>query len=323
MDKPLYVVVEKILARGETLPANWAVHGTTGYEFTNDVNGLFVDGANEKAFDEIYSSFIGEKIKFTDLVYASKQQIMRLSLASEINVLTNMLDRISERDRHYRDFTISGIRVAIREVIAAFPVYRTYIAPEQDIDRRDQDIIRTAVARAKRRNPALDPSVFDFLGDILLLKGYEQLEQAEREARLDFVMKFQQVTGPVTAKGLEDTAFYVYNRLISLNEVGGEPAYFGLSVANFHKQQADRLRNWPHSILTTSTHDTKRSEDVRAHIDVLSEVPKEWRTTVRRWARLNRKHKQSVEGQLAPSPNEEYFLYQTLLGVWPFKSEIG
>jgi len=324
LSRPLYVVVEKILGHGESLPSDWAVYGTTGYEYTNAVNGLFVDSANQKAFDEIYTGFIGEKVKFADLVYESKMQIMRVSLSSEVNMLTSALAQISQRDRHSRDFTINSIRNAIREVIACFPVYRTYISPRHvEPDRRDHALVETAVARAKKRNPAIDPTIFDFLRDILLLKNHEELSQEERDARLNFVLKFQQVSGPVTAKGLEDTAFYVYNRLVSLNEVGGEPGYFGVSLAQFHRQQADRQRHWPYSLLTTSTHDTKRGEDVRSRINVLSEIPQEWRAALRRWARLNRKHKRSVEGQPAPSANEEYFLYQNLLGVWPFESDMG
>jgi (1->4)-alpha-D-glucan 1-alpha-D-glucosylmutase len=316
--QPLYTLVEKILGRGESLPADWATYGTTGYEFTNAVNGLFVNRANAKAFDALYTTFTDETVKFADLAYESKKQIMRLSLSSEINMLTNMLNRISQSDRRYRDFTLNSIRHAIREVIACFPVYRTYITARRPVpDKRDQSFVETAVARAKQRNPATDLTIFDFLRDILVLKDYAGLSDADQMAHMKFVLKFQQVTGPVIAKGLEDTAFYVYNRLISLNEVGGEPGYFGLSPADFHKQQSDRQRRWPAALLTTSTHDTKRSEDVRARIDVLSERPKEWRTAVRRWARANRKYKRSVDGQLAPSPNEEYFLYQTLLGVWP------
>jgi (1->4)-alpha-D-glucan 1-alpha-D-glucosylmutase len=320
---PLFVVVEKILARGEELPPDWPVYGTTGYEFTNAVNGLFVDGDNARAFTEIYHAFIDDDLKFSDLAYQSKKEIMRLSLSSEVNTLTNMLSRISERDRHYRDFTMNAARQAIREVIACFPVYRTYITTGLDQpDRRDRAHIETALARAKKRNPATDPSIFDFLGDVLLLRGYDALSDEQREARFNFVMKFQQVTGPVVAKGLEDTAFYVYNRLVSLNEVGGEPEYFGLAPAQFHRQQAARQHQWPYQLLTTSTHDTKRSEDVRARIDVLSEMPKEWRAAVRRWARMNRKHKRNVDGAPAPSLNEEYFIYQTLVGVWPFKQEL-
>jgi (1->4)-alpha-D-glucan 1-alpha-D-glucosylmutase len=321
--KPLYMVVEKILGRGEELPAAWPVYGTTGYEFTNAVNGLFVDSANQRTMDEIYRSFIGDKINFAELVYESKQVIMRISLSSEVNMLTNMLVRITEGDRHYRDFTVSVLRNAIREVIASFPVYRTYLTPDlAGPDKRDRGIIEAAVSRARRRNPAADPSVFDFLRDVLLQQRTEGLSEQALQARWDFVMKFQQVTGPVTAKGIEDTAFYIYGRLVSLNEVGGEPDLFGISPAQFHQAQLKRLQSRPHSMLTTSTHDTKRGEDVRARINVLSEMPGEWRAALRRWARLNRKHKRKVEGQPAPDANEEHFLYQTLLGVWPFKSEL-
>lgn len=322
--RPLYIAVEKILGHNEVLPGDWLVCGTTGYEYTNAINGLFVDPANQKAFDDIYSSFIGEKIKFADLIYDTKKQIMRLSLASEIMTLTNLLNRITEKDRRHRDFTLNSQRNAIREVIACFPVYRTYITPATtEVEKRDQVFIEHAVARAKKRNSAIDPTIFDFIRDILILKDYEHLSEEEKVARFDFIMKFQQTTGPVIAKGLEDTAFYIYNRLISLNEVGGEPDQFGISTAVFHRQQADRQRNWPFSILTTSTHDTKRSEDVRMRIDVLSEIPKDWRTAIARWTRFNKKYKKSVEGQLAPSRNEEYFLYQTLLGVWPFQDNLS
>lgn len=322
--RPLYLAVEKILGHNEVLPGDWAVCGTTGYEYTNAINGLFVEAANQKAFDDIYSSFIGEKIKFADLIYETKKQIMRLSLASEVMALTNLLNKITEKDRRHRDFTLNSQRNAIREVIACFTVYRTYITPAiSEVEKRDLIFIETAVSRAKKRNTAIDPSIFDFVRDILMLKNYENLSDEERVARLNFIMKFQQTTGPVIAKGLEDTAFYIYNRLISLNEVGGEPDQFGISTATFHRQQADRQRNWPYSMVTTSTHDTKRSEDVRLRVDVLSEIPKEWRTALSRWARFNKKHKKAVEGQLAPSRNEEYLLYQTLLGVWPFQERLN
>jgi (1->4)-alpha-D-glucan 1-alpha-D-glucosylmutase len=320
--RSLYVVVEKILGRGESLPTNWPTYGTTGYEFTNLVNALFVDGANEKSFDQIYSGFLGEKIKFADLAYQKKKQIMWVSLASEINVLTNQLNRISESDRFYRDLTLNSLRNGIREVIACFPVYRTYITRRHETpDKADQQHIETAVSRAKKRNPTLDPTVFDFIRDVLLLKYPEYLSEEEITARYNFVMKFQQTTSPIMAKGLEDTAFYIYNRLISLNEVGGEPDQFGITLANFHRQQAERQNRWPYSLLTTSTHDTKRSEDVRARINVLSEWPKEWKAALTRWSRFNRKKKITLEGSPAPGPNEEYFLYQTLLGVWPFNHD--
>ena len=315
---PLYVVVEKILGKGEVLPSNWPVHGTTGYEFTNWINGIFVDAANEKAFDLIYTGVMGERVKFADLVYDKKKQIMALALASEINVLADKIDRISEKSRYFRDFTLYSLRSALREVIATFPVYRTYIEAETGVvEKRDQAYIETAVARAKKRNPAADPSIYDFIRDILLLRYPTAADEEARQEQRNFVMSFQQCTGPVMAKGLEDTAFYIYNRLISLNEVGGDPEQFGISVAQFHRQNAERHRNWPYSLLATATHDTKRSEDVRARINVLSEMPKEWRSALTRWTRLNKRKKSVVDSSPAPSANEEYFIYQTLVGVWP------
>lgn len=318
---PLFVAVEKILGRSEDLPADWPVDGTTGYEFANAVNSLFVDSANQKAFDQIYNGFIGEKVKFADLAYQKKKQIMWVSLASEVNVLTNLLHQVSERNRRYRDFTLNSLRNAIREVIACFPVYRTYITrDESKVNKQDLNHIDTAISRAKKRNPSIEPSVFDFLREVLTLNFPDDLDEAGRTDWYNFVMKFQQCSGPVIAKGLEDTAFYIYNRLISLNEVGGEPDQFGISLSNFNRQQADRLRNWPYSLLTTSTHDTKRSEDVRARLNVLSEIPQEWKKALSRWARFNRRKKTVLDGQRVPSANEEYLLYQTLLGIWPFES---
>ncbi len=323
LSRPLNVVVEKILGRGESLPSDWAVYGTTGYEFTNAVNGLFVDSANQKAFDQIYASFIGEKTNFADMIYQTKKQIMWVSLASEVNVLTNLLNQLSEGNRIYRDFTLNSLRNAIREVIACFPVYRTYVTRNHEkLDKRDQFHVETAISRAKKRNPTIESSVFDFMRDVLLLNYPEDLNEDEQTLWYNFVMKFQQCTGPVIAKGLEDTAFYIYSRLISLNEVGGEPDHFGITLTNFHKQQTERQRNWPYSLLTTSTHDTKRSEDVRARINVLSEMPAEWKKAVSRWARFNRRKKALIEGQTAPGANEEYFLYQTLLGIWPFGHDV-
>jgi (1->4)-alpha-D-glucan 1-alpha-D-glucosylmutase len=317
--QPLYVVVEKILGRGERLPKDWAVSGTTGYEFMNSLNGIFVDTSAEKRFSELYSTYIGERQRFDDLVYNAKMQIMRTALASELNVLAYQLNHISEHNRYYRDFTLNSLHDALREVIACFPIYRTYVLAEHDqVEERDRAAIETAIATAQRRNPADNPSIYEFVRDILLLRYPETLDPAARDHQRTFVMKFQQYTGPVMAKGVEDTAFYRYNRLVSLNEVGGEPQRFGISLAEFHRQNAERLREWPGSLLATSTHDTKRSEDVRARINVLSELPDEWRKALTRWSRLNRSKKTIVDGRLAPDRNEEYLLYQTLLGVWPF-----
>lgn len=319
-DKQLYIVVEKILGRGERLPADWAVHGTTGYEFLNALNGIFIDTSAEKRFTDLYTAFTGERQRLDDLVYRSKKQIMDISMASELSVLAYQLAHISEKNRYYRDFTLNSQRDALREVIACFPVYRTYInADTNHVEDRDRTYIEAAIAAARRRNPAIDPSIYEFLRDILLLRYPDTFEEDEREKQRDFAMHFQQLTGPVMAKGLEDTSFYIYNRLVSLNEVGGEPKRFGLSASEFHRLNRERLRSWPASMLTTSTHDTKRSEDVRARINVLSEIPDEWRAAVMRWSRLNRSKKISVDEKLAPDRNEEYMLYQTLLGAWPFE----
>ena len=318
--RPLYIVAEKILARGERLPEDWAVHGTSGYDYLNALNGIFVDGSTEKRFSEIYADFIGTRLRFDDLVYATRKQIMQVSMASEINVLAYQLNRVSEHNRYYRDFTLYSLREALRELIACFPVYRTYIvATTEQVEERDRIVIETAVNRARSRNPTIDPSIYDFLRDILLLRYPDTLDPEAREEQRTFVMKFQQLTGPVMAKGMEDTAFYIYNRLTSLNEVGGEPQRFGTTVAAFHRQNQERLRDWPAAMLATSTHDTKRSEDVRARISVLSELPEQWRKALTRWSRWNRRKKIDVDGKPAPHRNEEYLLYQTLLGVWPFE----
>ncbi len=317
---PLYIVAEKILARGERLPEDWAIYGTSGYDFLNALNGIFVDGSTEKRFSEIYADFIGVRLRFDDLVYETRKQIMRTAMASEINVLAYQLNRVSEHNRYYRDFTLYALREALREVIACFPVYRTYIVAATDlVEERDRLVIEAAVNRARRRNPTVDPSIYDFLREILVLHYPDTDAPEAREEQRHFVMKFQQITGPVMAKGMEDTAFYIYNRLTSLNEVGGEPQRFGASMAAFHRQNQERLRDWPTSLLATSTHDTKRSEDVRARINVLSELPEEWRKALTRWSRLNRRKKIDVDGRPAPDRNEEYMLYQTLLGAWPFE----
>ena len=239
-------------------------------------------------------------------------------MASETNVLASQLSRVAEHNRYYRDFTLYALREALREVIACFPVYRTYIVAETDsVEERDHVQIEVAVNRARRRSPTIDPSIYEFLREILLLRYPDTFDPAAREEQRAFVMKFQQLTGPVMAKGMEDTAFYIYNRLASLNEVGGEPQRFGTTVAAFHLQNPERLRSGPAAMIATATHDTKRSEDVRARINVLSELPEVWRKALTRWSRINRQKKIDVDGTLAPDRNEEYLLYQTLLGTWP------
>jgi (1->4)-alpha-D-glucan 1-alpha-D-glucosylmutase len=318
---PLYVVAEKILAKGESLPEDWAVHGTTGYDFLNQVNGIFVEHANGEAVNKIYRDFIGKETNFPNLINSTKKMTMLISLASEINSLSHQLDRISERNRHYRDFTLNSLTFAIREVIACLSVYRTYNdASTGRVAERDQKYIAAAVEEAKKRNPRTARALFDFIQETLLLSNLQHFHIEDRRQVIDFVMELQQLTGPVMAKAVEDTAFYVYNRLTSLNEVGGDPEQFGLPLESFHRQNVTRQRHWPHSMLTTSTHDTKRSEDVRARINVLSEIPAEWDTALTRWSKLNADKKSTVDGEPAPDCNDEYLFYQTLVGAWPAES---
>ena len=316
--RPFYIVVEKILTGQERLRREWPVSGTTGYEFANLVNGLFVDRAAATRMERIYRAFIGYPLEFKDLVYTCKKLILKIALASELNVLANALSRIALSNRYTCDFTLNSLRSGLAEIIASFPVYRTYengkATPE------DRQSIEQAVAEGRRRSTAADLSVFDFIRRMLLIDTNGGEPKWYVQAIVRFAMKFQQVTSAVMAKGLEDTSFYRYNRLVSLNEVGGDPSKFGVSVDDFHWANQQRAQCWPHSMLSTSTHDSKRSEDVRARIDVLSEIPAAWRLRMRRWRNWNRSRKRIIEGKPAPSRNDEYLLYQTLIGAWPVES---
>lgn len=315
-DRSLYLIVEKILGHDEWLPS-WPVEGTTGYDFLVRVNGLFVDPRSERAVNEAFERFTRLRASFREFAYRSKQLILRMSMASELNVLAHGLNRFSERHRHYRDFTLNLLIYAMREIIASFPVYRTYVnGREPEVSAHDRRYIEHAVTEAKRRNPRHPGVVFDFIRD-LLLKRADYIPEAERPEHLKFVGKFQQVTSPVTAKGIEDTALYIYNRLVSLNEVGGEPDKVGVTPDALHLWMAERAKKWPHGLSSSSTHDTKRSEDVRARINVLSELAGEWKQAAGRWARINRKARVMIDGESYPSRNEEYLLYQTLIGSWP------
>ncbi len=318
---PLFLIVEKVLSRGETLPDEWPVHGTTGYDFLFLLNNLFIDRSNKRAFNELYSGFAKVRVAPEDLVYHNKKLIMHAAMASEINVLGYQLKRLAEKDRQSRDFTLNSLTNTIREIIACFPVYRTYVTESQNngISERDRAYIRLAVARAKRRNPALSNLLFDFVRE-LLLKHQKSDCPETRQEQTRFAMKFQQTTSPVMAKGVEDTAFYTYNRLVSLNEVGADIDQFGISAATFHDRMRERQKQWPHALSATSTHDTKRSEDVRARVNALSELPLEWRACLRRWHTLNKGKKRLVHDQPAPDRNDEVLLYQSLVGVWPFES---
>lgn len=315
---PLYVVVEKILAPGfEHLPEGWPVHGTTGYDFMHLLNGLFVDPRGQGRLQRLHVRFSEGINDFDELLYACKKRIMAGQLGSELTVLANLLGRIAESDRRTRDFTPSSMRSALTEIVACFPVYRTYVRPGQlgDDDRR---YIEWAVAQAKKRGLAADTSIFDFIAGLLLLEHVPA--RASRDAmRVRFAMKFQQYTAPVMVKAMEDTAFYLYIPLLSLNEVGGDPRLFGISVAAFHHANGERLQRRPHAMNASSTHDSKLSEDVRARLNVLSELPDEWRRLVQRWHRLNRRQKRQVNGVPAPGRHDEYLLYQVLLGSWPLE----
>lgn len=311
-----YIVVEKILQVGEELPRSWPVAGTSGYDFLNRVNRLFVDSRHEAALSAAYTRFTGQQLDFAEVVYAAKLQIMREELAAEVERLTALLADVCERHRRQRDHTRRELRDALRELIAAFPVYRAYIHPvrpatghpaaEHLVSGADRTHVAAAVNTARKRRPDLDAELIGFIGD-LLTGGYPG------ELEVGFAVRFAQVSAPVMAKGVEDTAFYRYQPLVCLNEVGGDPGHFGLPVADFHYAMAGAARRWPESMLTLSTHDTKRSGDVRARISVLSELPGDWERAVERWAELNKGHKQ--DGW--PDRNAEYLLYQTLVGAWP------
>ena len=315
--RPLWVLAEKILTGDERLPSWWLVGGTTGYDFLVSVNGLFVDRAAARQMTATYRRFAGPGPTIAELAYEAKRLVMVTTMAGEISELGHQLDRLSETSRYARDFTMASLTRALREVIACFPVYRTYVGePGGPAEPRDVEVVERAMADARRRNPQINASVFDFVRDALLVR-LPTPTAADAARFLHFAMRVQQLTGPVTAKGVEDTALYRHARLVSLNEVGGDPGRFGETAAAFHARNAERGRRWPESLLATATHDTKRGEDTRARIDVLSEIPAEWHAAVGRWRRLARRLKHPVDGDPAPDAGDEYLLYQTLVGAWP------
>ena len=318
---PLYTVVEKILEPREYLPAEWPVRGTSGYDFVYTSTQLFIQSKSEKQFDRIYTRYISEHLDPDEVVYRSKLMVMQASLASEVFTLANLLSRIAAANRRARDFTDSILEAVIRETIACFPVYRTYIDDRGQYTDRDRTYIRAGIAKAKRMNPEIAASAFDFLRDTLLLGGTHGIPEDEAgRQQLHFALKFQQFTGPVMAKGVEDTTFYRYNRFLSANEVGGSIKDFGMDIGTLHAGNEERLSHARDAMLATSTHDTKRSEDVRARLNVLSEMPSDWASFLARVTRLNRRFKRTLEdGRVVPDANEEYLLYQTILGAWPWQ----
>lgn len=306
-----WIVAEKILEPGETLPEDWPLAGTTGYDFMNQVNGLFIDRSAEPALTRFYGQFTGQEQDYHSLVVRAKRKACQELLGSDVNWLTELFIQVTQRHRRYRDFTRNELRTVLQEVAVCLPVYRTYVdADRGEAPERDVRTIDRAVACARENRPEIDPTLFDFFRDLLVLN-------VKGEVEAELVMRFQQFTGPVMAKGVEDTVFYIYNRLVSLNEVGGDPGKFGYSANEFHSACIAAQEKWPRRMLSTSTHDTKRSEDVRARLDVLSEIPEEWQAAVESWSAANAKYKTGD----APDANDEYLIYQTLVGAWPLSSE--
>lgn len=310
-----YVVVEKILGHGERMPESFATHGTSGYDFLTMLNHVFVDPEGLDELEDAYRRTTGFDQSFERLVYEKKKQVLDDLFWGDMRRLGDELIAMARSDRYARDVRARQIAKALVEITAFLPVYRTYTSDFR-VSEPDREYIDGAVAKA-RDLPMMSPRALDFVRSVLLLEIPDYAKE-QRDEWLAFVMKWQQVTGPVMAKGVEDTSFYIYNRLISMNEVGGEP---GADVANaveeFHRFNTERATDWPNSLNGTSTHDTKRSEDVRARINVLSELPAVWNTAVRRWTRMNESRKRKVGNRLVPDPNEELLIYQTLIGVWP------
>lgn len=307
-----WIVAEKIVQTGEKLPRAWPVSGTTGYDFLNLAAGLFVDAGGETALTRFYHEFTGQAEDYPALAIEKKRQVLSTMFVTEASRLTRLLVQIAARRERFKNFTAGELRAAMLELAAALPVYRTYVRRDRDtVEKADVATLDFAVeSMARRSHSGRGWELPGFLRDLLLLR----LRGAEEDA---FVAGFQQLTGPTTAKGVEDTAFYCYNRLISLNEVGGDPGRFGLEPAAFHETCRQRQKFWPEAMLTTSTHDTKRSEDVRARISLLSEIPERWSQTLKRWSAMNERHRRKDQ----PDRNAEYFFYQTLVGAWPLPVE--
>ena len=319
-----YVLVEKILARNENLPDDWPVAGTTGYDYLNFANRILVEPQGAKEIEHIYSHFIGRNLKFAEVLYQKKKLVMGTILGVEMRSLGRQLGELAAQARYARDLPRHELTEALIETTACFAVYRTYIR-NLDLPPEATKVLEEALAQARLRKPSLNPQCFDFLRDVLLLLNPPHVLPDHREARLSFVLRWQQFTGPIVAKGLEDTALYVYHPLVSLNEVGGDPSPDAICPWEFFEFIAERQIRWPHSMNASSTHDTKRAEDVRARISVLAEMPQDWRKRLHQWAATNEKYKVAANGgPMIPDRNEEYFLYQTLLGMWPLEQrELG
>jgi (1->4)-alpha-D-glucan 1-alpha-D-glucosylmutase len=316
---PVPIFVEKILARGEYLPSDWPVAGSTGYDFLNALNRFFVDPRGTQELEQIYFAFLGKDLVYGDVLYQKKQLVMATLLGVEMRALGHQLGLLAGNDRYARDISRVELAQSLVETTAHLAVYRTYVR-NLEVPPQDQERIETALSGAQARRPELNPASFSFLRDVLLLRNRAHLPSEQRETRLAFVMRWQQFTGPIMAKAFEDTFLYVYSPLISLNDVGGDPRPTTAGRADFVEFLKKRSKRWRGSLNATTTHDTKRSEDVRARINVLSEIPGDWRTSLDRWSKLHVAQRNKIHGQPVPDRNEEIFLYQTLLGMWPLNA---
>lgn len=305
------IVVEKILEPNELLPQGWEVDGTVGYEFLALLNGLFIEKSNEDSMTKIYETFIEKQIDFKSCLYERKKRFILLNMGSEVSFLGSMLKSICEKNRFFRDFTHKALTAALEEIIASFPVYRTYIRRDKKVNKRDRGFITQAIESAKEKSTYLDASIFQMIQDVLLFDYFGGEDQ------IDFVLRFQQITAPTMARGLEDSVFYIYNRLIPLSEVGSDPQIFGNTIQQFHEANKEKLKKWPLGFLATSTHDTKYSEDARMRMAILSEIPLQWQELLQQWSQRHSSYKTALEGISVPEANTEYYIYQLLIGLWP------
>lgn len=315
--RELPIFVEKILSTNEALPAAWEIAGTTGYDALALVDNALVDRAGTRDLTLTYEQFTGRRLpaRFHDIVYRAKWEITRTAFTGEITVLAMELHRLARRHRLHRDETLNAFRRALQTVLACFPIYRTY-AIDGRPGEADAEIIGRAIDDARRREAELSSGALAFLSEVLCL-GNTGVSDDEAAQRLRFRQRFEQLSGPVMAKGFEDTALYRYNRLVSLNEVGNDPSRFGAPLPDIHAWFTERARRWPAAMSASSTHDTKRGEDTRARLHVLSELAGVWRAEVRAWSRLNGRYRTTMHGETAPDANTEYLIYQTLAGAWP------
>lgn len=311
-----YIVVEKILEIHEQFPETWDADGTTGYDYLNFLNGLFIKKVHKKNFDKIYYQFTGIETDYEELLYDKKRLMLNRHMSGDIDNIARMIKSISGRDRFASDYTFSGLKMALEEIIVLFPVYRTYVT-DNELTETDKKTIKDTITKAKALNPTLLYEL-RFIEKILLLDYFDYITEEEKIEWRHFVMRFQQFTGPLMAKGLEDTVFYIYNKFISLNEVGGNPGVFGISINYFHEFNNHRFHKLPHSLNALSTHDIKRGEDIRARLNVLSEIPRDWERIIKRWSKLNNNHRKAFGNSKYPDKNDEYFLYQIMLATFPF-----